>query len=76
MSGTSFDWKGGIYFIQKDGLLMCTWLGMMYEFFFCIFFENKFELIPISFLFVIHEIILLSIFFFTFPYHLFDLISY
>jgi len=32
---------GEFYFIKKDELLMYTWLGMMYEFFFCIFFENN-----------------------------------
>jgi len=63
------------FIIQKDELLMYAWLGMMYELFFYIFFENKFELIPISLLFQIHGIILLW-FFFTFRNHFFGLISY
>jgi len=55
---------GEICFIQKDELLMYAWLGMMYEFFFCISLKTIFELILISLLFLIHGVILLWFFFY------------
>jgi len=65
---------GEFYFIKKDELLMYAWLGMMYEFFFCIFLKTIFELILISLLFLIHGVILLW-FFFTFLNHFLGLIN-
>jgi len=66
---------GEICFIQKDELLMYAWLGMMYEFFFCIVLKTIFELNPISLLFSIHGIILLWYFFYFFLNHFFGLIN-
>jgi len=57
---------GEFCFIKKDELLMYAWLGMMYEFFFCIFLKTIFELIRISLLFLIHGVILLWFFFLLF----------
>jgi len=80
ISEEGFDQKEENFFIQKNEWLMYAWLVIMYEISYVWislwhFFENQFELIPISLLFQIHGIILLWILFFTFLNHFFGIIS-